>query len=395
MLLDEDDRFDRLRRIAWWDQERLRRAKILVLGAGALGNEILKNLALLGVGNLFIADMDRVENSNLSRSILFRERDSRRPKAQVAAEAVKDIYPEVNVHWFHGDVLYDLGLGVYDWADLVVAGVDSREARLHINRSCWKTKTPWVDGATEVLGGVVRVFVPPAAVCYECTMSAADWELLNQRKGCAGLMPADIQAGRVPTTPVTASIVAAIECQEAVKFLHGLETLAGHGLVFNGLSNDFYEVRYNAQQDCNSHEIFGGIVRLDKSVAHMTLREFLDIAETQVGKGAILELNHDILTGFYCLSCDTTEPLFRPRGAVPESAVGCPDCGEERRMESTQSFYGTEPFLARTLAAIGVPPYDIIVARKGFTRLAFEFSGDAPSVLGSLYSSSLLSGDAH
>src|SRR5690349_7348674 len=91
----DDDRFDRLRRIPWWDQNRLQNAKVLVLGAGALGNEILKNLALMGVGNVLVADMDMVEPSNLSRSVLFRERDSGRPKAVVAAEAVRDIYPNV------------------------------------------------------------------------------------------------------------------------------------------------------------------------------------------------------------------------------------------------------------------------------------------------------------
>src|SRR5579885_420265 len=80
-----DDRFHRFRLISWWDQQKLRDAKVLVVGAGALGNEIVKNLALLGIGNILIADLDRVENSNLSRSVLFREADNGRPKAEVAA----------------------------------------------------------------------------------------------------------------------------------------------------------------------------------------------------------------------------------------------------------------------------------------------------------------------
>lgn len=70
-----EDRFARFRLIGWWDQQRLSAAKVLVVGAGALGNEIVKNLALLGVGNLLIADLDRIENSNLSRSVLYRAAD--------------------------------------------------------------------------------------------------------------------------------------------------------------------------------------------------------------------------------------------------------------------------------------------------------------------------------
>src|SRR6516225_4840179 len=85
----QEDRFHRFRLIGWWDQARLRRARVLVIGAGALGNEIIKNLALLGVGTLFIADLDRVENSNLSRSVLYRADDRGRFKAAVAARAAR------------------------------------------------------------------------------------------------------------------------------------------------------------------------------------------------------------------------------------------------------------------------------------------------------------------
>jgi len=386
LSLTDDDRFDRFRRISWWDQDKLAKAKIVVIGAGALGNEILKNLALLGVGKLFVADLDRIETSNLSRSILFRQRDEGRAKAQAAAEAVKDINPDARAQWFHGDVVHELGLGVYHWADLVIAGLDNREARLWINRCCWKTNTPWVDGATEILQGVVRVFVPPDGPCYECTMSAADWKVLkNERRSCAGLRPAQAEQGRVPTTPVTASVVAALECQEALKFLHGLEVLAGRGLVLDGLTNDFYVVRYNAQQDCNSHDTWEQIVPLEEGAGQVTVRTLLQMAEARLGKGTILELSQDILTAFHCPRCDVSEDVFRPRGAVSEWAARCPRCGQDRRVESTQSVQGSEPFLDRSFAALGIPPYDIVVARRGLARLAFEFEGDASAVLGPAY----------
>src|SRR5947207_239337 len=84
-------RFERFKLIGWWDQSRLSRARVVVVGAGALGNEIVKNLALLGVGNLLIADMDRIENSNLSRAVLYRESDNGTFKASAAARAAKEI----------------------------------------------------------------------------------------------------------------------------------------------------------------------------------------------------------------------------------------------------------------------------------------------------------------
>ena len=86
-IAEQDDRFHRFKLISWWDQDRLKNAKVLVIGAGALGNELLKNLSLLGVGNVIVADMDRIENSNLSRSVLYRAKDNGQLKATAAARA--------------------------------------------------------------------------------------------------------------------------------------------------------------------------------------------------------------------------------------------------------------------------------------------------------------------
>src|SRR6201986_4337807 len=156
----QEDRFHRFKLITWWDQQKLRDAKVLVIGAGALGNEIIKNLALLGIGNILIADLDRIENSNLSRSVLYRKQDNGKFKAEVAAGAAKEIYPDLNVHHFNGNVVYDLGIGVFNWADIIIGGLDNREARLSINRNCWKCNKPWIDGAIQQIDGVARVFIP-------------------------------------------------------------------------------------------------------------------------------------------------------------------------------------------------------------------------------------------
>ena len=180
-----EDRFARFGLIGWWDQPRLASANVLVIGAGALGNEIIKNLALLGVGNVLVADLDRIEASNLSRSVLFREADCGRSKAEVAAERAREIYPQMRLHPFHGNVVYDLGLGVYRWADVILGGLDNREARVAINRAAAKVGKPWIDGAIERLDGVARVFDPAIGPCYECTMSDVDWKMLEARRSCA------------------------------------------------------------------------------------------------------------------------------------------------------------------------------------------------------------------
>src|SRR5215470_16794432 len=118
-----DDRFARFRLIGWWDQARLAAAHVLVIGAGALGNEIIKNLALLGAGRVLVADRDNIELSNLSRSVLFRETDCGRGKAAVATERARELFPAMLLHSFSGNIVYDVGLGVYRWADVIVAGL--------------------------------------------------------------------------------------------------------------------------------------------------------------------------------------------------------------------------------------------------------------------------------
>ena len=218
---ENEDRFARFRLISWWDQERLATARALVLGAGALGNEILKNLALLGVGRVFVADRDRVENSNLSRSILFRESDCGQPKASVAAARAAKIYPKIKVQPFLGNIVYDLGAGVYRWADVILGGLDNREARVAINQAAARAGKVWIDGAIERLDGVARVFDPATGPCYECTMGENDWKMLEARRSCALLSRGEMEQGKVPTTPTTASIIAGIQVQEAVKYLHG------------------------------------------------------------------------------------------------------------------------------------------------------------------------------
>src|SRR5712691_1793040 len=112
LYIDDADRYGRLRLIPWWRQEKLAAAKVLVVGAGALGNEVLKNLALLGVGTVLVIDLDRVEPSNLSRSVLFRAGDGGRGKAEVAAERAREINPEITIVPIRGDVITDLGLGL-------------------------------------------------------------------------------------------------------------------------------------------------------------------------------------------------------------------------------------------------------------------------------------------
>ena len=141
--------------LSWYKMDVVKNAKVMVVGAGALGNEVLKNLALFGVGNIIIVDFDTIEYSNLTRSVLFREADADKGffKSEVAARKVKEINPNINVQYICGRLDSDVGLGVYRKMDVVIGCLDSRLARMQLNRLCMRANVPWVEGGIENLTG--------------------------------------------------------------------------------------------------------------------------------------------------------------------------------------------------------------------------------------------------
>ncbi|HQY89486.1 MAG TPA: ThiF family adenylyltransferase [Tepidisphaeraceae bacterium] len=381
------DRFTRLRSITWWDQAKLSKTKALVIGAGALGNEIVKNLALVGVGQVVIIDRDTIELSNLSRSILFREADLGKKKSDIAAEFARQIYPQIQALSLPHNLLADIGAGVFRWADVIIAGLDNREARLHINRRAWKLGKPWIDGAIEQIQGLVRIFSPDLeqqSPCYECTLTERDWQLLAQRRSCALLSREQMQTGHTPTTPTIASIVAGVQVQEALKQIHGIESFASRCWQFQGLTSESFFVDYQRNPDCASHERFDDVIELQTTSDELTIGELLNHARELLGKDATLDLGIDIVTDFVC-SCGRSEKLFRPLASLTETDARC-TCADRKSREAkiVHQISGDEPFLNRSLKALGLPPFDIIAARQGERLIGFEISGDASTVLGEL-----------
>jgi len=380
-----EDRFSRLRLISWWDQEKISSARVLVIGAGALGNEILKNLALLGFRQVIVVDMDRIDESNLSRTILYRESDIGGYKVDVAARAYRAITPDARVQPLVADVTSGCGLGLFASCDLILAGLDNREARLWINRCAWKVNRPWIDGAIEGINGVARAFLPGRAPCYECTLGEVDWAILERRLSCNLLLHEDVTAGKIPTTPTISSIIAGIQVQEAVKLLHGMPTLAGSGFVFEGLQHTSYRVEYTVHPDCMSHYTLPSIVSLPVRSDRMTLHELWQRAAQDLGSQlTAIEFSRDVLHRLVCPHCNTEEILFAPVGSVNYQAGRCPADGQLRVVHALHAYQGQGDFGSRKLSELGLPLYDIFTARSGEREIGYLLAGDAPQVLGVL-----------
>jgi molybdopterin/thiamine biosynthesis adenylyltransferase/DNA-binding transcriptional regulator YhcF (GntR family) len=375
------DRLGTFAFISWWEREKVKNAKILVVGAGALGNEVVKNLALMGVGHLFIVDFDTIEAANLSRSILFRESDSERKKAEVVAARAKEINPNIQVQYLHGDVTTSLGLGIVRRMDVLIGCLDNREARLAINRYAYWMNKPWVDGAIQELLGLMRVFVPGEGACYECTMTEQSRRDLAVRYSCPLLARQNILMGKVPTTPTIASIIGAMQAQEALKLIHKMDVEAGKVVHFNGLNNQMHTTAYVPREDCESHWVYGDITELPLRAENTSLEDLLKIARSDLGPDAAIELDQEVVLGLDCMPCNTSEELIRPMSEISFEAAHCPNCGNMREVTMTHLITGEETFLHHTLASVGIPPFHIIRANNGLEYRFYELTGDMPEAL--------------
>jgi ubiquitin-activating enzyme E1 C len=142
-----------------WNQEIISSSHVVIVGIGALGCEIAKNLALVGVGNLTLVDMDTIEISNLSRQLLFTLNDKGRLKAEVAKEKLEILNPQIEVTSFT-QKFQELPMSILESAHVIAGGLDSFAARFALNRLSQELCIPYVDGAATGFKGNVQIIVP-------------------------------------------------------------------------------------------------------------------------------------------------------------------------------------------------------------------------------------------
>ncbi|MGN1044917.1 MAG: ThiF family adenylyltransferase [Candidatus Methanomethylophilaceae archaeon] len=157
---EDRDRFDRQRRIQWMDMERIASSDVLVAGAGALGNEAVKDLVLSGFRRIAVVDMDDIVTSNLNRCVFFRDTDVKKGmKAEIVAERASSLAPDVEITPIVGRI-QDTDVSGYD---IILGCLDNIAARMDLNAAACYHGIPYVDGATDGMRGKVQVVLPGTA----------------------------------------------------------------------------------------------------------------------------------------------------------------------------------------------------------------------------------------
>lgn len=379
--------------LSWFKKDKVKNARVLVAGAGALGNEVVKNLALFGVGHIYVCDFDQIEISNLTRSVLFREEDAYNHayKAEIVAKRAKEINPQIEVTPIVGNLFSEVGFGLYKAVDVIIGCLDSRIARYQLNRLSLRAGKTWIDGSIENLTGVVKVYTPGVS-CYECGLSREEFNNIMLRTGCADVVRTQTSAGRVATTPISASIIGAVQVQEAMKVIHTEEgqpvpfkTLSGKMWRFEGMTNAVNVYKYSSwKNNCPAHERWDNVVRGENLSANMTIAQILGELKQLLDVDA-LEINMRNNKFVEKIISDKPEKEFDIR--IPESQLdNYISSNEELRKLSYRTLFHKcfienideyFPYMEMSLKEIGIPLFDILQVSTNKGQFFVELSADA------------------
>ena len=242
LTADEVQRYKRhlvLRDVGAPGQQKLKAARVLVVGAGGLGSPVLMYLAAAGVGTIGFVDDDVVDASNLQRQIIHSTDRIGMPKVESAAIAISKLNPDVKVIQHQVRLDSSNVLDVIKDYDLIVDGVDNFPTRYLINDAALKLRKPVVDGSIYRFDGTVTTFLPFAGPCYRC---------FYPEPPPPDMAPSCQEAG---VLGVLCGVIGSLQAVEAIKVLLGIgKTLSGRQLSFDALAMKFREFKRPHDPTC-------------------------------------------------------------------------------------------------------------------------------------------------
>jgi len=230
----EKERYSRqIRLFSEEGQERLKRMRVFIAGAGGLGSVISLYLAASGFGSIRIADCDSVELSNLNRQILHGSSDLGLSKAQSALETLSDINPEVEVEALKKRISLENIESLLQGCDMIMDAMDNFSARYLLNCAALQRKIPLFHGAISGFQGQATTIVPGRTACLRC------------------IFPRAPPAQTSPALGSTCGVIGSIQVNEAIKFALGRgELLENRLLLWDGLSSTLEEISCERNRSC-------------------------------------------------------------------------------------------------------------------------------------------------
>ncbi|WP_416261697.1 molybdopterin-synthase adenylyltransferase MoeB [Gibbsiella quercinecans] len=220
-------------------QQRLKSARVLLIGTGGLGAPVALYLAAAGVGTIGIVDFDFVEVSNLQRQIIHSTKDIDRPKVASAKDKIRAINPDIEVVTYNTQLSSKNALEIIRDYDIVVDGTDNYPTRYLINDACVLLGKPNVYGSIFQFEGQASVFYAKNGPCYRCLYPAPP---------PPGLVPSCAEGGVVGVLP---GIIGTIQAAEAIKLIiGGNDSLIGRLLLFDVWQMKQRELKLEKDPNC-------------------------------------------------------------------------------------------------------------------------------------------------
>ncbi|HSQ70523.1 MAG TPA: ThiF family adenylyltransferase [Steroidobacteraceae bacterium] len=326
-------RYQRHELIDWFSQQRLADSRVAVIGAGAVGNEVLKNLVLLGTGAVDVFDFDLVEVHNLTRSIFLREQDVGSNKAVCVVQRAGEVDPNVSLRAFPGHFRDNLSLAMLQRYDCVISAVDNFEARIQLSQMCRLAAVDLVNAAIDSRWITVERFAfgsGDGSACYECNLPESAYQRVAARYSCGGLRRLAQAERRVPTTAITASIAGALAVSTALRLGDATDSRARRIFVdsVGGASRVTLLERRAGCPGCGASASPPQVVRTRNR--WLSTHLFGDIGPST--QQHLVRLSDALITGYTCRSCGPVpgaERYLRRRATdFDESIAVCTQCGE-------------------------------------------------------------------
>jgi adenylyltransferase/sulfurtransferase len=276
-------------------QEKLRRAKVLVVGAGGLGSPVSIYLAAAGVGTIGLVDFDKVDATNLHRQILYGTSAVGRPKLDAARERLEDLNDEIRIVTHDARLTSENALEILGGYDVIVDGTDNFATRYLVNDACVLLGKPNVYGSIFRFDGQVSVFGTKEGPCYRC---------LYPTPPPPHLVPSCAEGGVLGVLP---GVVGTLQATETIKLITGAgETLAGRLLLFDALHATFRSMKLRKR--CHEHEPVTHLIDYEEFCSPMQER---DITPSEV--------NEKLSSGADVVLIDVREPNEWQAGHISQA----------------------------------------------------------------------------
>lgn len=372
----ENNYFDRQDRVLKaGTRDIIQKTKIGIIGLGALGQSVAENLGLMGFRRFVLVDFDRIEPSNLSRSTLFRKDDVGKPKAEVAAHRLREIAlaDDLEIEYINGNLMEDVGKGLFWDCDIFVSALDTRKGRAHINDWCVRAGKPFYEGGFTDYQINISGFAPVGntyPVCLRDQIGEGDFD--GKRNSCSGLKVLDTELKIVPTIQFTAAMAGALIAKEIVLFLENRSKVIGKTLFFWGLNNESFDMIITPKDNLKiREEAFMKVIPV-KVRPNPTVAQTVKAIETALGQPVTVRLPDTFVISGHCCCCGKEMIINRRKSKLYDHERWCEDCRKEENYQDhlnynnewitiTEVSSSAAPeILQSNLRDIGVPANDVL-----------------------------------